>query len=129
MDDNMNAVSLRSANLHRPGLRRGHPGLQTNRNTNIHAKPAILARAGRTYHTVEKGEWLSSIAPKYGVSVSDLKEANHKAIGQNDMILPGQKLLVPKSGGSGVLIKVLLVLLVLTAISGAVPGLAPKSKN
>jgi len=39
-------------------------------------------------HTVESGEWLSSIAAKYDVSITDLKAAN--AMEDYDVVFPGQ---------------------------------------
>jgi len=44
-----------------------------------------------TYHIVEEGEYLSTIADNYGVTVSDLKEWNDL---EGDKIIVGQKLMV-----------------------------------
>ncbi len=48
-----------------------------------------------TYHTVTAGEWLSTIAPKYGTTWEKLLEANSGTISDANLILPGQKLLIP----------------------------------
>ncbi|MBA2322012.1 MAG: LysM peptidoglycan-binding domain-containing protein [Deltaproteobacteria bacterium] len=50
------------------------------------------------YHTVARGDTLSEIASKYGVSVTQLKSWN-KVSGST--IVPGQKLAVNSSGGTG----------------------------
>jgi LysM repeat protein len=83
--------------------------------------------AKKTFHTVQKGEWLSSIAPQYDVTTEELRDANVKSIEEGDLIYPGQQLLVPvaaQSGGmsvKGVLVKVVVALLVLAAASGIWP--------
>ena len=49
-------------------------------------------------HTVSSGENLTTIARRYGVSVSDVQKAN----GGKDMIHPGDKITIPKAkAGSG----------------------------
>jgi peptidoglycan endopeptidase LytE len=50
--------------------------------------------AGDSYHTVKKGETLSSVAKKYSVSVSELKEMNEL---KSSKLKRGQKLLVQKA--------------------------------
>jgi membrane-bound lytic murein transglycosylase D len=47
------------------------------------------------YHKIKKGETLSSIAGKYGVSLSSLKDANN--IGRKYKLHAGQNLLIPKA--------------------------------
>ncbi len=52
---------------------------------------------GSGYHTVRRGETLSHIADKYRISVSRLKAINNM---KNNMIYPGQKLMLSTSSGS-----------------------------
>lgn len=47
-----------------------------------------------TYHTVKKGENLTSIARKYGISVLEIKKANHSI---SNSLKVGQKILIPRS--------------------------------
>ena len=47
-----------------------------------------------TYHTVQDGEWLSKIAPKYGLSWQALYELNRDTVKNPDLIFPGQQLVV-----------------------------------
>ena len=58
-------------------------------------KPAPAANP--TTHTVKKGETLSTIARKYGVTIAALKSANGL---KNDNINAGQKLKIPAKGSS-----------------------------
>ncbi|HXG36785.1 MAG TPA: LysM peptidoglycan-binding domain-containing protein, partial [Dehalococcoidia bacterium] len=53
----------------------------------------VLASA----YTVVEGDTLSSIAGKTGASVSEIIEAND--IADPDLIVPGQEIVVPGSGG------------------------------
>ncbi|HRD51033.1 MAG TPA: LysM peptidoglycan-binding domain-containing protein [Flavobacteriales bacterium] len=55
--------------------------------------PATERHAER-HHTVRKGESLGSIAKRYGMSVQQLRQLNGL---RNDMIRPGQKLLLKRS--------------------------------
>ncbi len=48
------------------------------------------------YHKVKRGETLSSIASKYGISLSALKDAN--GFGQKPKLSVGQNLLIPRPG-------------------------------
>lgn len=48
------------------------------------------------YHKVRRGETLSSIASKYGVSLSSLKDAN--GFGRKTKLSVGQNLLIPRPG-------------------------------
>ncbi len=50
---------------------------------------------GSIYHEVKKGETVSSIAKAYGVSISQVLDANN--LKPNDSIYPGQKLRIPSS--------------------------------
>jgi len=45
-----------------------------------------------SYHVVSQGNTISSIAKRYGVSVTDLKRANHL---RSDIVMIGQKLIIP----------------------------------
>lgn len=56
---------------------------------------AVGSAAGRV-HTVERGDTLSELARRYGVSVSDLAAAN--GIADPDLILAGSELSVPEAG-------------------------------
>ncbi|MGH8017040.1 MAG: LysM peptidoglycan-binding domain-containing protein [Opitutaceae bacterium] len=58
---------------------------------------AVFAEAART-HVVQRGETLSSIAVKYGVTVAELSRANR--LRDADMLRRGQKLVVPGSEGA-----------------------------
>ena len=61
----------------------------------------VPGSAGNTYgiHTVTSGETLSSIASRYGTAIGRLAKLNK--IANVNMISIGQKLKVPKGGGSG----------------------------
>ena len=56
------------------------------------AKPAAKPKPKTTTHTVRRGENLSKIAKKYGVTVQALKKANNFA---GDQIQVGQKIKIP----------------------------------
>ncbi len=59
--------------------------------------PVCLLRAGDTViHTVSRGETLSHIALRHGVSVNELKRANGL---KSDLIRIGQKLVIPSATG------------------------------
>jgi SH3 domain-containing YSC84-like protein 1 len=73
--------------------------------TNPHAAPLLQAvtkaasgsgemQTGR-HHVVEKGDTLSGISTKYGVSVSELRRLNN--IAEGEYIYPGQKILLGPS--------------------------------
>jgi membrane-bound lytic murein transglycosylase D len=59
------------------------------------AKKEAKSTKSHKYHKVKKGETLSSIADKYGLSVSEL--SNKNKLGKKKLLRPGQKLNV--SGG------------------------------
>ncbi|XRB23263.1 LysM domain-containing protein [Pseudoscourfieldia marina] len=62
------------------------------------------AKASNSYYTVQRGDWLSNIAPKYNVSVEDIKQANASVLGEESVIYPGQKLVIPGGdAGAGTL--------------------------
>ena len=56
------------------------------------AKPATRPKPKAVTHTVRRGENLSKIAKKYGVSVQAVKKANNFA---GDRIQVGQKIKIP----------------------------------
>jgi len=56
-----------------------------------------VRQATVVYHSVRRGENLSSIARRYGVSTAELRAANSLS---GSTIQPGQQLLVPVAGGS-----------------------------
>ncbi|MES1925672.1 LysM peptidoglycan-binding domain-containing protein [Salinisphaera sp. T31B1] len=60
------------------------------------ADPSRLV--SRSTHTVRRGDVLSRIARRYGVSVASLRQANHIA---GDRIRVGQTLQIPRSGTPG----------------------------
>ena len=84
----------------------------------------------KKYHTVQKGEWLSSIAPQYDVTTEKLRDANVKAIGEGDLIFPGQQLVVPAAGSGvkGILVKITVALLVVAAAAGIWPTIKEQMK-
>merc|ERR1712224_100053 len=85
---------------------------------------SVSCRAAKKVHTVQKGEWLSSIAPQYGVTTEQLAKENKALIGAGDMIFPGDQLKIPTVGGSGikgVLVKITVALLIVAAASGIWP--------
>ncbi|MBK8498974.1 MAG: LysM peptidoglycan-binding domain-containing protein [Flavobacteriales bacterium] len=62
--------------------------------TPAQAATPIATEVAEQKHTVRSGESLGSIAHKYGTSVSELKRLNGM---RNDMIHPGQKLVVKRT--------------------------------
>jgi LysM repeat protein len=53
---------------------------------------ASASAGSGSHHVVQKGETLSQIARKYGISVSELRRANHL---QSDVVRSGQRLRLP----------------------------------
>lgn len=80
--DRMDRLSRRLDQLSRPAPAKASPGPST---------------TGPATHTVKRGETLFSIAKRYGLSVEALCRLN--GIGRNDVIQPGQKLVVGKAAG------------------------------
>lgn len=62
--------------------------------TTIPEQSRAVSSKKTTYHTVKRGQTLSGIAKKYGVSVSQLKSWNR--MGKKTKILKGQRLVVGK---------------------------------
>jgi len=60
--------------------------------TESKAKPASPKATPKRYHTVHKGETLSKISKKYGITVEELRKLNGLSRGQP--VRTGQKLLV-----------------------------------
>lgn len=60
--------------------------------------PGPSATGQPATHTVQRGETLFSIAKRYGLSVEALSRLN--GIGRNDVIQPGQQLIVGQGAGS-----------------------------
>lgn len=54
--------------------------------------------SGPQTHTVQAGEFLSTIAPLYGVTVDEILAAND--ISDPNVIFPGQELIIPEPGSS-----------------------------
>lgn len=50
------------------------------------------------YHTVQKGEWLLKIAKKYNITLEWILANNKLKSGNPNLIYPGEKILVSKSG-------------------------------
>ena len=75
-------------------LPKGYSGKFTEKVASLPENERILWR----YHNVKKGETLSVIARKYGVSVNDLTQANK--IGVKTSLRVGQELLIPMSGAA-----------------------------
>lgn len=59
---------------------------------------AAPVTAGTHTHTVRPGEWLSSIAPRYGTTWHTLYALNRDRITDPDLIFPGQILRLPSTG-------------------------------
>jgi len=55
------------------------------------------------YHVVTKGDTLTSLAKKYSLSMSDIKDLNN--LGKSTRLRPGQRLLVKKSGPKTYIVK------------------------
>jgi peptidoglycan lytic transglycosylase D len=98
--------TLRSLN---PALRRGQtpPGTTTSLRVPTGTGDALLAalelvppgeRLLYVRHVVHRGDTLSLIAGRYGVSVGDIQVANH--MGRRTTIHVGQELTIPTSSGS-----------------------------
>ena len=68
-----------------------------NKNSNTQKKNTGSQPASQTTHTVKKGETLSSIAGKYGITIAAIKNANGL---KNDRINIGQKLKIPAKQSS-----------------------------
>ena len=62
------------------------------------SQPASSGSGGNVVHTVKKGETLAKIANRYGTSVSAIVRAN--GLRNANQIYVGQKLKIPKTGGS-----------------------------
>ena len=60
--------------------------------------PALIPAAGRAQVVVRSGETLSDIAVRHGVSLSKLMRAN--GISNPDLVVVGQRLVIPGSGAS-----------------------------
>jgi LysM repeat protein len=60
--------------------------------TESKAKPASPKATPKRYHTVHKGETLSEISKKYGITVEELRKLN--SLSRSQPIRTGQKLLV-----------------------------------
>jgi LysM repeat protein len=60
--------------------------------TESKAKPASAKSTPKRYHMVQKGETLSDISKKYGISVEELRKLN--GLSRNQPLRSGQKLLV-----------------------------------
>ena len=61
-------------------------------------EPIVTAAGTTRTHIVRKGETLSGIAKRYGVSVASLRSTNR--LSTKSMVRSGQKLLVRRSGGT-----------------------------
>jgi membrane-bound lytic murein transglycosylase D len=66
----------------------------TSNNVNPKSNDAQPKESEVTYHTVKKGENMTSIARKYGISVLELKKANHSV---SNSLRVGQKIIIPRS--------------------------------
>lgn len=62
--------------------------------------PLMVIRAEDLIHTVREGETLTSIAARYGVSVSAIAIANK--LSNEDALYVGQRLIIPVQGTSGI---------------------------
>lgn len=59
-------------------------------------EPSSPTPSGPQTHTVQAGEFLSTIAPQYGVTVDEILAAND--ITDPNLIFPGQELIIPEPG-------------------------------
>jgi LysM repeat protein len=59
-------------------------------------EPASPTPSGPQTHVVQAGEFLSTIAPQYGVTVEEILAAND--ITDPNVIFPGQELIIPEPG-------------------------------
>ena len=66
------------------------PTAESKAKPSLPSKPAVSTE--KKYHTVQKGETLSGISKKYGISVEELRKQNNLSVDQP--IRTGQKLLV-----------------------------------
>ncbi len=64
-------------------------------NTVSSTKRIATTSASSQSHKVRRGETLTTIAAKYGITVSQLRTLNRRKIGRRDRIYIGQKLLLP----------------------------------
>ncbi len=62
-------------------------------------EPSSTSGSDFTWHTVKRGENLGGIALLYGTTVNAIVRANN--IANPNIIIPGQRLKIPKSGSSG----------------------------
>lgn len=103
------AVDLETLRLLNPALRRGQtpPGTTTSLRVPTGTGDALLTalelvppgeRLLYVRHVVHRGDTLSLIAGRYGVSVGDIQVANH--MGRRTTIHVGQELTIPTSSGS-----------------------------
>jgi LysM repeat protein len=67
-------------------------GKKTQLTTESKAKPAPPKATPKRYHTVHKGETLSKISKKYGITVEELRKLNN--LSKDKSIQAGQKLLI-----------------------------------
>jgi len=68
---------------------------RTGPKTELKAKPSLAkpqVTPSKRYHTVQKGETLSTISKKYGITVEELRKLN--GLSRNQPVRTGQKLLV-----------------------------------
>lgn len=61
-------------------------------------EPSSPTPSGPQTHTVQAGEFLSTIAPQYGVTVDEILAAND--ITDANLIFPGQELIIPEPGAA-----------------------------
>jgi LysM repeat protein len=57
-------------------------------------KEKAAATSGKKIHTVQKGETIYGISKKFGIKPAELRKLNN--LGENDPVMPGQKLVVAK---------------------------------
>lgn len=81
---------------HSDGGHQGHPN-QHSSQPKYNPKPWVQDRGScSAYHTVQRGESIYSIAPKYGMSGASLMQANSWVRGQrNNWVFVGQQVCIP----------------------------------
>ncbi len=84
-----NNMSMKQASRIRPGQKLTIPGKGGSKSSNSGSSK------GSKTHTVKRGDTLSAIASKYGVTTQALLKANGMTAKQASRIRPGQKLTIP----------------------------------
>ena len=90
-----NNIPAKDAAKIRPGKRLTIPAKGGIKETGKMTKNSTKATAKSKTHTIARGESLSTIAKRHGVTVQELCKANNISAKQVDKIQAGQKLTIP----------------------------------